>query len=1027
MGFKLGPNGVPIFVPEKSAPTPPPLPSDFGQGSGGADVDPWGQPDWGSGQAGPVSPLKQYSAMWQNPPPGWMSPSVDATYGDPLEDMFDFEDRSVGTNRAFTPEEQIAIDAYAAKQWDQMSNWEKFKSQMGDAWDATGGRAVTGIADAGESLFVEGDLAGAFGDLAGAGWDITGDVGRYLNEQGVDLIEDFASNAWNNWGLEDAWDSAYGAAEDFIGDIPGYAGQFAGYLGDQAMDLGGAVGRQAMDWGDQLGGYVADFATDTALPWLEETASDVGQWTQDTAIPYFQNDFIEDVTNIAGGVKDWATDTAWQDYMQPFYEDTLKPLGLDIADWAVEDVYEDIMLPLYNEYLEPLGIDIADWASGEAWPYMRDHLGDDISDALEKVPAFLRNVAPDGSRLDTALESVVGGFGSAMDFIQETPSKGIDWLLDPDRPAWNQEQAAADELQATIQAALGTGMGPTGAGMQASPAGTPSGAMSYAPAPGGFGGGALPGAAEVFNPTTVQEFMQGAPNLTIEDRYAQMYDDMRTSADRQYAISQQAAQAQRAAAADMYAMQAADAAQQKADSINSLNAIEQGMLTRLNELQTIQETGISDVSAEATRLNQQLSSLREAKTQTMYQMMEDQMSAQQGRTTAFADTRQARLGSEEAQLASDLASMEADRIGQEAGMAGQVASRFAGARQGMQDRITSAEEALRAQGIDPAAYTTGPGAETMALLDSQELSMMTLQNRLRDANNAQAIDRQMRGRQIYSDARRQLEDNMFAYMEDLQARRDSAAVGKFTEQADNDITKAATQGEINIDELAGLQAVRESISGEKTDLWKETEFAKLGSKQDYNAALAQARAIQADNMAAAQAQEFDDMSNYEFSLAEIDRMEAEGKISALQAEQAKSAQLAQDYIMVDIGDGVEIPVNRDWYTENHLLPPASDLSSDVNLMQMQDSAGNIFNVDVGAVDKFGNPYLTAGAATNPALHGGALTPLFGEAVEEIAATQAALGGPTPAQNLAFAEATTGMSLQDQINLSRLFASQANQG
>ena len=103
------------------------------------------------------------------------------------------------------------------------------------------------------------------------------------------------------------------------------------------------------------------------------------------------------------------------------------------------------------------------------------------------------------------------------------------------------------------------------------------------------------------------------------------------------------------------------------------------------------------------------------------------------------------------------------------------------------------------------------------------------------------------------------------------------------------------------------------------------------------------------------------------------------------------------------------------------------MASDVNLMQMQDSAGNIFNVDVGAVDKFGNPYLTASAATNPALTGGALTPLFAEAVEEIAATQATLGGPTSAQNLAFAEATKGMSLEDQINLSRLFASEANQG
>ena len=982
MGIKLGPNGVPIFVPEKSDSAPPPLPSNFGQGAGAADF----------GAANEFAMFQDAANAaginWQTGPAGTNVP-----YQAPVKEP---------------------------------GRWDRFLGNVTDAWDATGGRAVTGIADAGENLFMEGDLAGAIGNLAGAGYDIGRNVLDYTEDEIADGLRLLGSNAWNNWGLEDTWDSAYGATTDFLGDVPGYAGQFAGYVGDQAMDLG-----------SYLGNEISDFATDTAFPWMQDTASQVGQWTQDTALPYFQNDFIEDVTNIAGGVQDWATDTAWQDYMQPFYEDTLRPLGLDIADWAVEDVYEDIMIPLYNEYLEPLGIDIADWASGEAWPYMRDNLGDDISDALEKVPAFLRNIAPDGSRLDTALESVVGGFGSAMDFIQETPSKGVDWLLDPDRPAFfNQEQSAADELQATIQAALGTGMAPTGGGMQASPAfpvGTPSGTMSYAPAPGGFQGGALPGAAEVFNPTTVQEFLEGVPNLTIEDRYAQMYDDMRTSADRQYAIGQQAAQAQRSAAADMYAMQAADAVQQKTDSINSLNAIEQGVITRLNELKTIQETGITDVSAEATRLNQQLSSLKNAKTQTMYQMMEAQMGAEQARRTAFADTRQARLGSEEAQLASDLASMETDRIGQEAAMAGQVANRFAGARQGIQDRITSAEDALRAQGIDPAAYTTGPGAETMALLDSQELSMMTLQNRLRDANNAQAIDRQMRGRQIYSDARRQLEDNMFAYMEDLQARKDSAAVGKFTEQADNDITKAAAQGEINIDELAGLQAVRESISGEKTDLWKETEFAKLGSKQDYNAALADARAIQAENLAAVKAQEFDNMSSYEFDLAEIDRMEAEGKISALEAEQIKSAQLAQEYIMVDMGGGVEIPVNRDWYTENHLIGPAAgtDLSDDVFLMPFEDSGGNIFQVDMGGVDQYGNPYLTASAATNPALTGAPLMPMFAEnmqtAIDEISATQATVGGPTAAQNLAFADATTGMSLEEQIDLSRLFASLANEG
>ena len=88
--------------------------------------------------------------------------------------------------------------------------------------------------------------------------------------------------------------------------------------------------------------------------------------------------------------------------------------------------------------------------------------------------------------------------------------------------------------------------------------------------------------------------------------------------------------------------------------------------------------------------------------------------------------------------------------------------------------------------------------------------------------------------------------------------------------------------------------------------------------------------------------------------------------------------MSEDYIMVDV-DGVSVPVNRDWYVEEHLIGPgASGGGSDVNLVEMVDNAGNSFYVDVGGVDEFGTPYLTSSAATNPMITGDILTPAWAE-------------------------------------------------
>ena len=338
-------------------------------------------------------------------------------------------------------------------------------------------------------------------------------------------------------------------------------------------------------------------------------------------------------------------------------------------------------------------------------------------------------------------------------------------------------------------------------------------------------------------------------------------------------------------------------------------------------------------------------------------------------------------------------------------MAEQLATRFSGARAGMQPRIEAAEATLRAQGIEPAAYTAAPGAETQALLTSQELSMQTLQNRLRDAAAAQAIDRQMRGSGIFSAAGRALEDNLFAMRSQLEdsiaQRKGTANLDTFDRQADIDIAGAAGRGDINLEELAALQASKEAMFGRETDLFGESELNRIYSRSDYNAALETERAARRRAMeraqeqrivaqAAAAQQAFQGRQSqlqreHEAAMAlkgtagDIATSELATGISQAEGAAGEAQRLSEDYIMVNV-DGVDVPVDRDWYIEEHLIGPGggSDLSSDVNLVEMVDNAGNSFFVDVGGVDELGNPYLTSSAATNPLITGDILTPAWAE-------------------------------------------------
>ena len=932
-----------------------------------------------------------------------------------------------------------------------------------------GQRGLEGASDAWGAI-QEGDLSGAVGDFYGAvgefGQNVAGDilapVAGYLGQEIGDVAADFGQNLYNNWGGEELLQAVGGFAQD----LPGYGlealkwggGEVLDFGEEMYRDLGGYLadaGTQVGEWGadmyGELGGYASDAARQVGQ-WgadmygeLGGYLSEVGDFATQEVIPYFQQDFIEDVTNIAGGVKDWAVDDAWGEAIQPFYENVLKPAGLDIADWAVDDVYEDIITPLYENYLKPAGLATADWAvddvwpwlQEEAWPYIRDNLRHDISDVLEAVPAFIRNVAPEGSRVDDWLEAGVGGIGTAYDFFTEDvpgsaadlARRGYGYLFDPSQPGFGGGDAPS---QAELMQGATSGAGPaaTAAATAAAVANMTQGGTGGTQGGVGGAGGGLATAQDVAD--QIYAAAQGVGGGGLSDLYSQMFDSQRASAQGAYdaqmqgaATAGQASQdyaatilqqgqqaaAQAEAAAGQYYVQGADeAARAYNETVGALNSREQGLIQRYAELAAIEAAGAGDTATEQRRVSAELEALSTQRTSLRHNLIMEGLTEEEARRTTrldeFEGVRRGRLATDEAALIEMITGLETGRVGQEQAMAEQLATRFSGARAGMQQRMEAAEATLRAQGIEPAAYTAAPGAETQVLLTSQELSMQTLQNRLRDASAAQAIDRQMRGSEIYSAAGRALEDNLFAMRSQLEdsiaQRKGIANLETFDRQADIDIAGAAERGDINLQELAALQASKEAMFGRKTDLFGESELSRIYSRSDYNAALATERAAQQRAMEAAQQQRIIAQAaaaqqafagqqsqlqrEHEAAMAltgtsgDIATSELATEISQAEGAASDAQRLSEDYIMVNV-DGVDVPVDRDWYIEEHLIGSGAGTStgSDVNLVEMEDGAGNRFFVDVGGVDEFGTPYLSQSAATNPQITGGnVLQAVYGE-------------------------------------------------
>ena len=910
--------------------------------------------------------------------------------------------------------------------WGGVADWAGGVADRGGQWLDNAGWILDPSWQAMGELF-EGNLSGAIGDFAGGTANQLGQVGRELGEVGVDL----GRNAYNNWGLEDLLRAAGGVAQD----LPGYGMDALGYLGGQAADLGQAGLGQLGDLQDYLTAQ-AENAAKWGGSQLLNLGSEIGDFATQQAIPYFQQDFVGDVKDVYGATKDWAVDDAWGQAIEPFYENVLKPAGIDIANFAVDDVYQDIITPLYENYLKPAGLEIADFTTQEAWPYIRDNLRHDISNVLEAVPAFVRNVAPEGSRVDDWLEGAVGGIGSAWNWAEDVPGRAGGYLFDPSQPSWGQGGPAsqAEVLEALIASAGGAGgltaggaggLGGAGALGGAAPSGVSAPgtganvAGGMVPFPGG-----VPGAGMGFGSAGVPA---GQPSLA--EMYAAMYDRQRGAVEDQYqagiagaeqmgalgtayadSVREQgrAAAAEAATAANAYFTEGVDeAARAYNETITALNSREQSLMDRYTEQAVMEGSGIMADSAEQRRIANDLSDLQRNRNTLRHQMVTGQLNTEEAR-------RMTRLASDEAGLLTEVAQMESGRVGQEAALAAQLAQRFSGARASTQKSIEDAEKALRDMGIEPAAYTAAPGAETQALLTSQELSMQTMQNRLRDASAAEAIDRRARVGGIFSQAAQALQDKLF----DM---RSWADLSNFDAQADADLAQAAALGEINLEELARLQASKESIFGKRTDLFDQGELERITTRKEYNAALeveraakrrsmeeAQRARVATDAVAAnqkwqAEQNELDRKNELELERlrleAELDEAEDATEIAAAEAALAEVSRLAEEFITVNV-NGVDIPVNREFYLEEVVFGGAgADASSDVNLMQMQDDDGNTFFVDVGGVTEEGVPYLTHSAGTDLQLTGAPLTPVWaGEGVDAatLASGSAADVGGAPA-------------------------------
>jgi len=275
---------------------------------------------------------------------------------------------------------------------------------------------------------------------------------------------------------------------------------------------------------------------------------------------------------------------------------------------------------------------------------------------------------------------------------------------------------------------------------------------------------------------------------------------------------------------------------------------------------------------------QSMADLRTTNWGNQYQQMLDALDAEQlrrsGRLNELETSRGGRLDSDEAELMALLERLEGDRLGVEGAMQSAMQNRYRGAQEGLDARRAAADAELRAAGIDPAAYTSGVGAETAALLGSQGMSSMDLQDRLAGVTGSEALDRSLAATGLFQDARSSLADELFgargALDESVAGRRD--AYGLQNQQM--------------------LGAISEGLMGGQHGLANEIAGQRFGAQQQHDTGMFQSgEGIAQQRFDAEQGlaqQQHQAEQTYNAEISRIDEMEASGQISRAEAAQAKA-------------------------------------------------------------------------------------------------------------------------------------------
>jgi len=269
--------------------------------------------------------------------------------------------------------------------------------------------------------------------------------------QGIAVLQQWGAAIWGAIsavvGAFQAFQSGQTTLAQFIGGMEIFTSTILGKLGNLAAlaapyigQFFSAIGGAIATYGPQLvaqmiiwAGYLVDWITDTAIPWvipkLEAFGQAIWDWLSGTAAPAITDKAIE----LATALTDWITTTAIP-YLQAHVPQWLSALG----DWITGTA-----APAVIGFLLPLAQSFGEWVTQTAIPYL-----------LSNVPEWLAALVGwwYGTAIPTALAFLVEMGQKFGTWVSET---AVPYLMD-NIPQWL--LALGNYLTGTALPALGNAL-----------------------------------------------------------------------------------------------------------------------------------------------------------------------------------------------------------------------------------------------------------------------------------------------------------------------------------------------------------------------------------------------------------------------------------------------------------------------------------------------------------------------------------------------------------------------------------------